>query len=270
MQREPVIPRAVIGSEDGEGGDVLLLGGQIPRAQRREEGVAGLILMPPVAVHAILMGPVSAQHPVGVERVLHTRGGMYRVRCLVGRIDERTCAAVGVPRQTAGIAWPGARYGRGVYGLEGGDPAVLRQIVIEESEARSDHGAAVLAERICDSQARSDGFPVIVRNAWVLKQRNLQTFDRKERGVRRLRPSGGREEAKSGIVAQADVDREMGRRPPGILSVESQPLHVLRKGAIARGRAGTAGSVSHLERIRRGATRSEERRVGKECRSRWS
>jgi len=69
--------------------------------------------------------------------------------------------------------------------------------------------------------------------------------------IRALAVTGSREQSKRRVVAKAVIDRQMRRDAPGVLRVNSKPLHILRKAAIA-GRvavqvtlAGTGGA--HVE-----------------------
>jgi hypothetical protein len=94
MDRKPVVPRPVVASEDSNVGDILLLGREIAGIKRREKRVAGLVYISAVAVVALLVSPVRAQRPMGIERMLNAGAGMQRIRRLVSRIDQRTGAAV--------------------------------------------------------------------------------------------------------------------------------------------------------------------------------
>ncbi len=77
----------------------------------------------------------------------------------------------------------------------------------------------------------------------MLKQRNLQRQHGLKRGIVELGSAGGTEESECCVVAEAVIYGEARCYAPGILRVESQPLHVLREAAIAGRRTGTGCPV---------------------------
>src|ERR1700683_190099 len=138
MYGKAVIPGAVIGTEDCDIGNVLLLGCKVLRIERRKEGIASLVFISPIGVNAILVNPIGTDHPVGIERVLYAATRMQRIRSFVTWVDERARAAVGRAGKAARIGWLDARRRSLIDGLECGHPAILRQIVVKHAEAGAD------------------------------------------------------------------------------------------------------------------------------------
>ena len=66
--------------------------------------------------------------------------------------------------------------------------------------------------------------------------------------------AGSYEKTEGGVVAQAVVDGQMRGGAPGVLGVNSQALHVLRKAAIAGGSKGGEGTRG-IRRLVRGIVR---------------
>ena len=114
-------------------------------------------------------------------------------------------------------------------------PSVLRQIVVEEAEARAEHRLTAVARGVRDAQARAELLAVVVRHAGV--QRNLQRLQREKRGILRLAVAGRGKQTEGRLLAQSVVERQMPRDAPRILRVEAEPLHALREAAVA-GRSG--------------------------------
>src|SRR5580658_11081724 len=178
--------------------------------------------------------------------MLDAGGGMQRVGSLVRRINQRSGATVGRAGKTSWVTWMGTNSRRLVHGLERSYPTVLRKVVIKAAEARAQHRFSGFAQRVGDAQPRRERQPVIVGCSPILEEGNLQRAQRQERGVIQLGLAGRGEESEAGVVAKAVVDSEAGCHAPGILCIESQPLHVLREAAVARGRTGARCSRRNL------------------------
>src|SRR6267378_2626762 len=177
-----------------------------------EDGYVGKTVAA-VAVHAGLEGVVRAQNPIGIEGVLNAGSGMQRVRSVVMRIDQRGRAGSILDVEI-------------VDGVEGLDPAVLRKVVEIQTNAAAQNRVAGGAEAISDAEARREGFAVVVRDSG-------DNTVAGEGGIEALVVAGSDEEAKGSVVAQAVVDCQIPSEAPGILSVKSQALDVLREAAIA-------------------------------------
>src|SRR6266852_7500748 len=156
------------------------------------------------------------------------------------RIDQGSRAPGG---NAARVTGRNAGLRGGIYGLKRGHPAVLGEVIVVEADADADHSVSASSGRIRHAQTGRERRAIVMRSAG--DERNIQRLQSQESGVVSLTASRSGEEPESGVVAQAVVDCQMTGDSPGILCVESQPLHILRKGAIA-GRRVRAG------RIRRG------------------
>ena len=113
--------------------------------------------------------------------MLNACRGVDRVGSFVIGIDDVARSAAG---DAAGIAGIDACAGRRVDGLEGGHPAVLGEIVVEETEAGADDGGSGLAGRIGDADPGPEGFAVIVGHA--VDERNVQGLQRQVGGIDQL------------------------------------------------------------------------------------
>src|SRR5712692_4499156 len=133
-----------------------------------------------------------------------------------------------------------------VDGVEGLDPAVLREVVEKETDTAAQDRVSGRAGCVSDAEPWSEGFAVVVRDAG-------DNTVAGEGGIHVLVMAGSDEEAKGAVVAQAVVDCQMRGDAPGILDVNSEPLHVLREAAIA----GRSGGACHAGRDRRSAGGAE-------------
>ena len=125
---------------------------------------------------------VGAGNPAGRKRVLSAAGDVDRIRGLVIAIDQRArrnASRAGVGRRVR------ARQRSSIHGLKCRCPSGLREIVIEHAKPRADHGLAVLAGRVGDSEARRELLMVVVRS--MLFKRNIE---RLQRDVGRIVESG--------------------------------------------------------------------------------
>jgi hypothetical protein len=157
-------------------------------------------------VHSGFESPVSAEDPIGVKGVLDAGGGMQGIRRDVVRVDDRRL----------GDAATGGDIGI-VDGLERSGPAVLGEIVVIHAEAAAEDGLGGFAERIDNTEPRSQGLPVIVRRA--AEEGGLRGVQREQEGILGLAAAGGREQSEGGVVAQTVVYGETLGKPPGILGV---------------------------------------------------
>ena len=123
--------------------------------QVKHEGVvAGAVVRPEhrgrkrvraIGMISFFVGVVRARGPICVERVLHTGSRVQGIRCLVIGIDQR-----------------GRRVWPSIHRLKRGSPAILREVVIEEPEARPDHCPTAVARRIGKSHARPELLAVVL------------------------------------------------------------------------------------------------------------
>src|SRR5690348_14302648 len=81
----------------------------------------------------------------------------------------------------------------------------------------------------------------------AVNQRNLQSLQREESWILQLRLPRRSEKSKRRVVANPRINRQMRRHPPEIFDVNSEPLHVLRKAAVSRGRRFARCSGSRLQ-----------------------
>jgi len=125
-----------------------------------------------------------------------------------------------------------------IDGGEGVNPAVLREVVVIEADAGAEDGVLRSAGSIGETEARCDGFAIVVRNA--ADERDAECVERGEGGILRLVAARSDEEAKGSVVAEACVDREGGRDVPRVFGVEAEATERLCKGAIAGGSVGAS------------------------------
>src|SRR5579871_140096 len=88
---------------------------------------------------------------------------MNVIRSFVVAIDQVSGAAESGARNAAWIAELRAWPGRQVDCLERGRPSILRQVVVVKSETGAEHGFAVVARGIGDSNARTELPAVVMR-----------------------------------------------------------------------------------------------------------
>src|SRR5690348_3880169 len=186
MDGERVVARAIVGAEDVDVGDVARISGN--GGIQSEAGEIGIAT---IGMDALLVRPIGADEPADIEDIFNAGGGVKGVRSFVTGIDERAPAASG---NAARIARIDAHARRRVHSLERGDPAVLREVVVEEADTRAHDGAILAIERIGNAEARRDGGAIIMRRARFREERNLQSRKSGERGIGELRLAGGGEE----------------------------------------------------------------------------
>src|SRR5258708_131675 len=196
MQRQGVIAGTIVGAKNGNIWKIVAA----------------------VAVHAGLESVVRAQNPVGAECVLSASGGVQRVGRVVIRIDQRRRAGSVLDIEI-------------IYGVEGLDPSVLREIVEIQTNAGAQNGISGRAGSVSQAQTRGEGFAVVVRDAG---DNSIAC----ESGIQGLVVAGSEKKGERGVVAQAVVDGQTRSDAPGILGVDSQTLNVLRKAAVTGGSCG--------------------------------
>src|SRR6266436_6570885 len=205
MDGKRFVTGAIVGAEDGDAGKIIT----------------------PVAVHAGFESVVRAQNPVCAEGVLNTGGNVQCVGSMVIRIDQRGRAGSISDVEI-------------VDGVEGLDPAVLREVVEKETDTAAQDRVSGRAGCVSDAEPRCEGFAVVVRNAG-------DNTVAGEGGIHALVVAGSDEEAKGAVVAQAVVDCQMRGDAPGVLGVNSKPLHILREAAIAGRDRRSAGETEIKE-----------------------
>src|SRR5579864_1436914 len=168
---------------------------------------------------AFLVSVVRAEVPVGIEGVLKSCGGMESVRSLVIRVDKSRRARA----QT-------------VHRLEGCDPAVLGEVVVEEAKSGTEDGFAAVAGSIGEAEPRPELLVVIARDCGG----ESEGRQKRKRRIRKLASTGGDEESEGGLIAQAVVEGKVAREPPGILGIQSQALNILGETATQSIRGCTA------------------------------
>ena len=103
---------------------------------------------------SLLVDVVGAEGPVSVEGVLDSDAGVNGVRSLVIGIDDVADSACGGAGDAAGIAGIDAYAGSRIHRLQSSHPAVLREIVVVETEAGANHRGSGLSRRIGNADAR--------------------------------------------------------------------------------------------------------------------
>src|SRR5258708_144057 len=217
-KRYAVIARAVIGAEHG---DIRRCAGQ--GAVGRYGWVLGYVVITSVLVYALLMLVIDVELPGLRERVLKAGAGLNCIRTVVLGIDDR--ALLTGAQQAWGCT--------GDDGPEGVHPSVLGQIIEIDSCAGANHGVAAVSRRIGKTQPRRERLAVVVGN--TSGKRQSLSGNGQDRRVLCLIAAIGIEQTKRSVIAQAVIDCEVVPDAPGILRVEAQPLHLLRKAAIAFG-----------------------------------
>src|ERR1700722_7097784 len=149
---------------------------------------------------------------------------------------------------------------RGVHGLQGADPPILRQIVVVQTNPRANNAATRCSWRVSNPQSRCDGSALIVR--WAMPKRNLQRLQRQVRGILQFGASRRIEKSKGGVVAQSVINGEMSGHAPGILRVKSEPLHVLREAPVARRHRSATNCRRRIRLYRATGTEEKFRRIG--------
>src|ERR1039458_1861055 len=94
-------------------------------------------------MHPRFVRIIRARRPLRIERVLHSRRGVQRVRRMVVRINDRSRAATAVHR------------------LERRHPAVLGKVVVVQTRAYANYRPAVVSKRVSDSQPWLKLLPII-------------------------------------------------------------------------------------------------------------
>src|ERR1700687_2264368 len=239
-----VVTGAVVRVKDVDARDDAFLVGHVREGNQRSEKIgAAAIAVPAVTMIALLVRVVCADRQVFIEGVLNAARNVDGVRRLVARADEVTDAsgsaneaAVADERVVVLCAGEAARSCgcvRAIDRLKCSGPSALRQIVVEHAEAGANHRLLATTGRVDDSESRRDLLAVIVWRAW--HQRNVQRLQSDIRVVLKLASARPLEEPEGGLITQAVVDRQVVRNSPGVLSVESESLNVLRKAAVAGG-----------------------------------
>src|SRR4029077_7333903 len=134
-----------------------------------------------------------------------------------------------------------------VHGVERFHPSVLREIVVVKPESSAKNSVPRRAEAVRNSQPWSERFAIVVWNSGddaVTGERRVQV----------LFVAGSHEEAECGVVAQAVIKGQSSRDAPGILGIEAEALHILRKAAVACGSDGARRAGSDIWRRRRRAS----------------
>jgi len=233
LNGEAVVAGAIVGAEEG---DVGRSGGQ---------GESGNKFVAAILMDALLMFIGEAEAPLfgqAVSEVVFVGGaGLQCVRRVVVGIDERALASVCAAGEARGICWIVGDAGRDglIDSGEGVNPTVLREVVVIETDACTKNGVLRSAGSISEAEARRDGFAVVVGNA--ADERNIERVESLEGGILRLVAARGDEQAESGVVTQASVNREGWRDAPTVFGVEAQTAERLREGAVAGGSVGTSG-----------------------------
>src|SRR5258708_1495122 len=230
LRRKTVVAGTIVGAEERN----IWCG----RWQRKTgDEFVGAILMDTLLVfvaeaEAPVLGPA-----VG-EVVFEGGAGLERVRGAVIGIDERAQTAVcaaGKARGIGGIV--GDAGGDGL--IDGGecvDPAVLREVVVIEADSGTENGVLRNARSVGETEARGDGFAVVVRDA--VDERDAERLKSLQGGILRLVAAGIDEQAEGGVVAKAGVDIEGTGDAPTVFGVKAEAAERLCEGAIAGGSVG--------------------------------
>src|SRR5258706_10341747 len=225
LDGEAVVAGAIVGAKQR---DVWRVSGQ---------GESGNKFVAAILMDALLVLVGEADTPISCptmcEVVFVGGAGLQGIRGVVVGIDERALAAVSAAGETGVICWIVCDAGRDglIESGEGVDPSVLREVVVIETDASAKHRVLRSAGSIGETEARRDGFAVVMRNA--AGERNVERVKGGGNGILRLVAAGGDEETKSGVVAQAGANREGGCDAPGIFGVEAGTAGRLRERAVA-------------------------------------
>ena len=128
-------------------------------------------------MHSLLVFVSGADAPVFGEIVFRGGADLQRVGRVVVRIDEKALAAVGSAGQARwiGMIVNSTRNNRLINSGEGVDPAVLRKVVVIEADASAEHSVLRRSGSVGKTEARSESFPVVMRNA--VDQRNVERIE---------------------------------------------------------------------------------------------
>src|SRR5258708_4175195 len=187
LRRKTVVAGTIVGAEERN----IWRGGW--QRKTGDEFVAAILMDTLLVFVGEAEAPVLS--PAVGEVVFEGGAGLQRVRRAVIGIDERALTAVCAAGQARGIGGiVGNAGGDGLIdGGEGVDPAVLRKVVVVEADAGTENGVLRNAGSVGETEARGDGFAVIVRNA--VGERDAKRGECGECRILRLIAAGSNEQA---------------------------------------------------------------------------